>query len=256
MTWAYLGRGKGTKRGMGLGPGRGGGATSGVSFLPSTIEINSIEETAAWRYEAKDISGTTWTAAVGGVDLSESGSGSSPVVTVETAFDDGSKVATFQAGKYFTVADNAVHDVTTEDKVVEVVSRFGGTNSYICAKGTDPGWRIREFTNFQYLNLGGAGNISATGLTGNDLIHTLYFLDRSGSGRVYSNGVAISTTSISAHSGDESNTSNFSIGADSGGSFPTTCGVIMIQAWKRSAWLDTHVQDTLAAARYNLLMGT
>lgn len=252
--WWYLGRGRGHKRGMGLGP-SSRRATSGASFLPSTIEINSITETAVWRYEARDISGSTWTAAIGGSDLTLSGSGSAPVVSVVPEFDDGSREVTFQAGKYFTVADNAIHDLATEDMVLEFVTRFDGTNSYIAAKGIDPGWRVREGTTFTYANLGGSSNISA-GMTNSVLYHNIMFYDRSGSVGYYRDGTGVAVVSISAQSGDQSNASNFSLGADSAGSFPTGASIVMIQAWKRSAWLDTHIQTTVAGQRYSLLTGT
>ena len=94
---------------------------------------------------------------------------------------------------------------------------------------------------------------SATNVVGN-FCHVLIFVDRSGSGQVYINGVASGApVNVSAIATNANTTQTITIGKRSNGSTPFTERLQFLGLWKKVGWLDSHLQLAVAWERYNQL---
>ena len=85
----------------------------------------------------------------------------------------------------------------------------------------------------------------------------MLFMDRSGFGQWYVNGVASgAAVDISARSGSITNGEDLTLGAQSTGGGTSDIAISYAAMWKSAAWLDSHLQPTIAAARYAALIST
>lgn len=236
--------------------------TSSVANLDRPLTINGVTVAPALWYKGEDGVGTTWPAEVGGSGglLTEAGSGASPSCAQDTPLLGTDKAIKYVGAKYHAVAGNAFGDVTTEDMVFEFIMKWstanakqmfgkcvGGTTGYMAYEASD---QIR----FLIGDASGATAIASAALTHDTWYHGMVFYDRSGSGQIYINGVASgAAVDISARQLTLTTATTFKIGFAVGQLFDGS--VSQCAMWQRAAWLDTHLQATVAAQRFRQLTG-
>lgn len=241
-------------------------ALSGVSNLDRNLTINGTTVAPTFWYKGEDASGTTWPAEVGGADglLTEAGSGASPSYAQGTPLMGTDAAVKYNAAKYHAAPGTAFGNVTTEDMVIAVLfqpnsstanRRIGGK---LKTSGGAVGWQLNfngSAVQCAIYDASGSAIVASAGLTIGAWNYLEFYLDRSGSGMVYLNGQAGTAVDISArqltltHTGD-----TFQIGAANSAN-PIAADVALLAMWQRAAWLDTHLQATLAAQRFLALTG-
>lgn len=235
-----------------------------VANLPAALTINSVTVYPTLRYKGGDAGAVSWPAWGYGETLTlQAGTApsynqGSPLLG-PAGIDDSVK---FNAGGNYR-ATGTTGNVALEDFVVEVLFTFaGGSAARVVARRNGPGgWLFMEVTSTTvefYLNIGATACelISLTTLNPGAIYHVMGFFDRSGSGGLYINAVYHGAVSLATITGDMTTTALLDIGADSNGSsLPCTSNVHYTAMWKQSAWLDTHLQATVAKTRFAQLTG-
>jgi hypothetical protein len=237
--------------------------------LPRSLTINSITQAPTLFYVAADAGGTTWAEDAGQAAglLTESGSGTSPTYgNLSHILGDRRHAVQYQSGKPHTPAGTAFGDVTTGDMVVLVVVRYNTATDFsgLCGKrdgaGTFPGWGVRRpTTNVIQLiiDTGGADcSVDTATLTNSTWYAAMCFVDRSASAQWYVNGAASgAAVDVSSCAATITNSKKFMIGnvGDSRDAVDQT--IALAALWTRAAWLDTHLQATVAAQTWAALGG-
>jgi hypothetical protein len=234
--------------------------SSSVTALPASLTINSSTQTPFFRYKGEDATDVAWNAWGYGPNLVTFGSGALPTANVMTPIENGLQL---NAGKAYKAAggDTTSCAITTEDFVLEYVTNGTRATGYLTGK-------VNESTNFWGAYLGASARFwianatTVTVISDNLFVvgfnHIMMFADRSGFGQIYVNGVASGApVQISALSGTL-NTAGvpFTLGCQSGGAAVPTAVIVYAAGWKADAWLDTHLQATVASNRFKLLTGS
>jgi hypothetical protein len=236
---------------------------NGVLNLDPTLTINSISVTPTLLYYGGDANGTNWAPRTYGETLTlQAGTApsynqGSPLVG---PYDDSVK---FNNGGYY-LGSAGFSDITTEDFVIELVFKAPPTGLQTIT-GTYTSSPNQGYQLVSGLSAGiteiyckdAAATIKRVGsgsLAEGAWYHLIWFMDRSGSGVCYINGVAGSATDISALGSISSTTKTFTIGRRTD-ALPYNSAIGYLAMWKRDAWLDTHLQPTIALERFNKLIG-
>lgn len=232
---------------------------SALSNLSTSLTINSQTKTPDLFYLGQDYDGTDWTATVG-LDLVLGGAGDPPLVKTAPTTDpaDGSAYVDRSAGivQYLENTTGSYGAVALEDMVVELVW-YGTPDTHwiIQKRGAGPYWAINNDSSGQFqllLSDGGAPYIILASFEPNTWNHAMAFVDRSGSGAAYVNGVIGTPISVAA-CGTITNTDPFRMCRTSGGT--GQYAIAQHAMWKGTDWLDTHLQADVAAARYAAVSG-
>jgi hypothetical protein len=240
------------------------GSVNGVINLDPILTINGVSVAPTLRYKGGDAGATNWPAWGYGETL-DIVAGTAPTYNAGSpllgANDDSVQ---FNKGGYYQAGNNTFGDITTEDFVVELVFRANFiTNVRYCHKRDSSNYGYELFTDsgqpafFSFLigDSGGysAGNFFQT-LTPGCWYHLIAFFDRSGSAIGYLNGAAGAATAISTRSGSISTNVPFKLGSNGASAHMDGC-IAYYSQWKRDAWLDSHLQPTIALERFNRLIG-
>jgi hypothetical protein len=236
---------------------------SSVANLNPSLTINGITELPVFRYKGPDATVSAWTPWTYGESLAIAGSGAdvtpsqgSPCLGAATV--DGS--VKFNAAKYFAASGNTFADVTTEDMVFEAVLKWSTTDGkrQWGKWNSGPGYAFAEHTDRLYCliqDTSGSVITYTAAMADGAWYHVMCFLDRSGSAQWYVDGVASgSAVAISTRALSLSVAYPLQVGAF-GASGQTTSSLAYAALWKRNAWLDTHLQATVAKERFTRLTG-
>ncbi|KKL05837.1 hypothetical protein LCGC14_2602020, partial [marine sediment metagenome] len=104
----------------------------------------------------------------------------------------------------------------------------------------------------------GTDNVSTStvALDLNTWYHAIIFVDRSGNAQWYLNGVASgSAPSVTTVAETLTVANTLMFGANGAGAQPSSSGIAYLAMWLQDAWLDTHLQATVAQERFNRLIG-
>lgn len=240
--------------------------TPSVANLSRSLTINGQTVQPTFWYKGEDASGTTWPAEVGGADglLTEAGSGASPSYAQGVPLMGTDAAVKYNAAKYHLApAGGAFGDIGTEDFVVEMVFRHGSvvnetyldkrTGSVLYTIYNPAGASIRLYLND---GAGHTASISSSTLTVGAWYHAIWFVDRSGSAQIYYNLSAAGGAADVSSVGTLTNNGRMSAGGTNTGGGLLNTVVSHMAMWKRSAWLDTHLQATIAAQRFRALTGS
>jgi len=165
----------------------------------------------------------------------------------------------FNAADYYQASNNAFADITTEDFVFETVIKWSATATPgIFNKRSGAGYRVyssagKARMNF-YDGIAVINTYSATLIHG-VWYHLLCFVKRNGFSQWYVDAVASgAAVNASGAAGSLSSATPFLLGTTTGiGSYDSN--IAWAALWKRTAWLDTHLQATVARSRANLVQG-
>ncbi len=245
------------------------GNVGGLSFLDEALTINSLTELPKLKYVASDVSsGSAWTASGGFGESLARTAGSAPYT-----FDQGvpllgsgdtSVRGPGPGGDYYLGNTDSIGDIGTEDQVIELVLRVNASASagVLFAHrdtGVGTGWFFSidssEKVQMNIRDGSTAANIFSATLVDLCWYHIIVFLDRSGSGQIYVNGVAsgaaVDLTSVNSISV----AAVASIGAQADGTTEPGHHLAYAAMWARSGWLDTHLQASVALERFNSMIG-
>lgn len=248
---------------------------SGVDNLDPNLTINSTTETPVFRYKGGDAIYE---------QFSKWDYGSNIYLASSALLNQGSPGlgenddSVIPNGNWAALS-SLYADVTTEDLVFEFVLKWTTTNGAgllgkmdrtYHASGGEGGGPYYTYNGYGILEssdtasclvcAGGLWDdavVSSAALTDGCWYHMLLFLDRSGSGQWYVNGVASgSAVDISSESGTLTNGEEIKVGTLS---YLATAyydsNLAYLAMWKRDAWLDTHLQATVAAERFAKFCG-
>jgi hypothetical protein len=236
--------------------------TNGVGELSDDLTINSITQSPTFIYHGGDATTATWTAATGN-NLSIAGGGSLPTPnTGSPCFGADDDTVKFNDGQYYEEAGTTFGDIGLEDFVLEfIVEAPQAISSRVFGKfgSLAPGWNV-EIDSFGQGAITLRDNVVSDALVefpnevNGDFHHIMLFVDRSGSAVVYQNG-------------DQGTPVDVSVLGTFSNSFPLRIGglplfgnssarVARASLWKRSSWLDTHLQADVAKQRFAQLVGT
>jgi len=236
--------------------------TNGLNQLSDSITINGVTNTPTIRYKGGDADATDWDAWAYGTTLTRQ-AGTAPTYNFGAPFlDANSDSVRFNGGNRYQAGDNTTGEFTNEDMVFEVVFQYNGDGKVIAAKrsgSTGAAWLLYITGLGQIaLRLDDGSNVaettSGTGLVTDAWYHAMAFADRSGSARIFLNGVGGTAASISAV-GDISVAAPMTIGSYSNGVIPFESAVAYVAAWGSDNWLDTHDQAAVASERFVKLAG-
>lgn len=230
-----------------------------INQLTPHLTINGSTETPVFRYRGKDAAATGWPAWGYGEDLVFTDGGTNPTYNAGVAgsflnpSDDSVK---FNEGDWFEGATVNGGQIGTEDFVFEAVVKTD-TASLQAMSGTrttGQGWMFYQNSiRFSLLvNDGTGNNTSSSDVTADETwFHVMIFADRSGSLQFYLNGVASGSADvISAHALTLDGGLKMGLGSRASGSIPSLNNISYIAMWKKTTWLDTHLQAAVAADRY------
>lgn len=226
------------------------GATT-PNDLPDALTVNSTAMTLLLACDAQGVSGTNWSCrnSAGALTLSEAGTGSSPVSSIQTPFrasDSLERVVRYiSSGKRHDAPTSSVGDIGSEDIAVEYVGKLGAVSgANIIEKGTagTTGWTLAQSgtlnVNLRIKTAGVFGTVTAGGSHTDSFVHTIFFIDRdeaSINGSFgYGNGTAGSGVNMSTRAGSLSTASVLALGAASGGTANDNT-VASIRVWTCSA---------------------
>lgn len=227
--------------------------SNGINELSENLFINNILVSPTFRYEGINATTSNWTATVGNNLI---GQGSGGTVDKETPFISSDESVNGDGTRYWQEAGTSFGDVTTEDIVVEVIFKeSGSTNATLAGKYHTAGWLlytsgISGRKDFRVLNSSGGTNIVVSGLETDVWYHIIYFLDRSGSGVAYVNGVQQTAADISSRSDSITVTRALELNSYNLGTGIGNNNIAYLAMWQKDAWLDTHLQSDIARERF------
>ena len=247
--------------------------SSGLSQLSEEITINAQTLTPTFSYRGADADAATWGGTYGPtLDIDATKGSVDPTLDNLGPFiDDTLDVRINPSGKVYSTASGP--DFGTDDIVGECVFMVDDLTTSaehtIVAKysGSNPRWALIVATNGSitfYANTAVSSmNLAlhtAGAVVSGAWYHLIFFVDRSGSGISYLNGSTVgSATSVVARAGETlDNSAKFQIGTyDNAAAGRVFNGhIALVRAWKGAAWLNTHLQPTLAMERFSRLNGT
>lgn len=230
----------------------------GVDQLDPALTINGTTAYPSIRYRGGDATALVWPKWEYGATL-ELQAGTAPSYNQGSpgmgTSDDSVK---FNQGGWYQPASSTVGDIGTEDVVFEVVFKtfeFPATIDYVKKRST-AGYQVATLAagNFTIALDDGpnVGQPLSAALSANTWYHAIAFFDRSGNAQIYINGAASGGAPSIAAVGSISSSDLLMIGNDADGPSQTA----YFAMWKSAAWLDTHLQATVASERFAKLTGT
>lgn len=234
------------------------GDVAGIDNLPAALTINGTTVLPTFRYRGGDADGTDWDAWTYGETLTAAGSGGS--------FDQGtpwwgdSDYSVDPAGtRYWQASGNTFADVTTEDLVFELVlaysstanvrvfGKWGSSRYAVYSTGTGIAAYLYDGTNL--------GLTVSDALVDGHWYHMMFFGDRSGSGQIYidaaASGAAVDISAV----GSLTVAAALTLADDSTPGNQYDQRIAYAAMYQRAGWLDTHLQATVAAERFQRLCG-
>ena len=224
-----------------------------------TINGITVEPTLWFDGTGLSVGAQTWTCRQTGTVLSLTGAGADPTFDAEGPVNL-EKAGKENGGKYFQAPNNTFGDITTEDFVLLTLCVLPSTVSkHIVSKrvalvGYD---FFRDAAGFlgAYARSGAAATV-ASAVNVVSWYLSAAFIDRSGFGQMYVNGVASGAAVDVSGVGSLTTASPFCIGNyGGGGAFQTDGPIALVALYKQSNWLDTHLQPTLARQQHALYCG-
>lgn len=238
-----------------------GSAFDGVSNLDPNLTINGVTETPVFRYKLGDANATNLVPWVYGETLGHNGTGEilndgSPLLGSN---DDSIKVT---GATHYEASNGSFADLTFEDIVFEAVFKYNDViSSDMCGKRTTGNsWegRTTNVNTFQFfISDGTLVQIQGSAvLVNGSWYHAIVFVDRSGHGQIYINGVANGVAKLmTPASGSLTVGNNFAVCSRGSGSTRFRGNLAYVAMWARTDWLDTHLQAAIAQERFNKLTG-
>lgn len=237
----------------------------GVANLTSGMRINGIEEQPMFAYYANVASAGGWNPLIGGAAGNMTlQAGAAPTFNQRSPFAQlQDESVLFNAGGFFQTAAGVFGDVTTEDLVIEGVIKQTASTVYSVNKtlgaAAAGGYGIVHLMLLRFFASDGTTGVSvfSAATVGDQWLHLLIFLRRLGFGQYYIDGeLSGAAGAISSHSGNSwTSVEKLTLGANTNGTLQYDRNVAYYAAWKRDAWLDTHLQDAVAAERFHALTG-
>lgn len=234
---------------------------SGVHNISDSIEINSIARTPDFRYSGDGATADSLEPWLYGEILEDTGT---PLTDLNQGspclgLHDDSFICTNDGYEY---TDGVFGDITTEDFTTNLLFKVPSTTSpiYLIYKFTTVGFRVFTYNNQLYCTIddGGAGSVSVSSaaLTPGQWVWASIYMDRSGSGAIYINGLLSgSPVVISGHSGSLTNTCHLCVGSDDVGASSFDSNIAYVDLRMYDAWLDTHLQTALALELFHRVIG-
>ena len=235
------------------------GALSGIHLLDPTITINSITVAPSLLYFGGDATASNWAPRGGYGETLAIQAGTAPTLNQGSPllgpYDDS---VLFNTGGYYRASNTATGDIATEDIVFELVFKpIAGL--VICSHRNlaANGWiAYMSGTALYFIIDDGTDQVSFTytGMTLDAWYHAIVFIDRSGSGVWYLNGVQ-GTAQIATTVAETITVANTLCIGSRQGAEHFNGNVAYAAMWKYEAWLDTHLQATIAQERFFKLTG-
>lgn len=222
-------------------------APSGYGNLNQTMTINSIGVSPTFLYRGQDASAGSWTAAVGGQTLTESGTGASPSYGAPSPSTlDTEKAVILSGGKVLLSPSSTLGNGSTNDMVIEAVFRLGQNNGCLVAKANvagSLGWMLEQTgssTVTLWVKNGTTATASSiTGVAGT-WIHVIAFVDRSEASAngciVYVNGAPGTGVNMSAQAASIDTTDPLVVGQFTDGTQKSTSTVSWVGQWQAASW--------------------
>jgi hypothetical protein len=247
----------------------------GIGNIPDALTVNTTVY-PTMNYKGKDATAAIWNAWNYGDNLAIAtrGAGVNPP-TLNTGFPlhgqhDDSVQFNFTGtnnGKYYLGTSTSIGNLGTDDAVFELIVKTPSALSLNSIAGkvvyAVAGWYIYTLATGAFvLNLRtAAGNTlitSAAPVAASTWYHLMCFVDRSGYGQWYTNGVLSgSALDISAKVGVSlDNVGTLTMGYEGNAVAKCTHGVALCKLWQGPNLLDTHLKGALALAHYNLFTGS
>jgi hypothetical protein len=229
--------------------------SSGFDSITRQIDIAGTVITPSLLFLGASASGTGWTATVGSNLALEAGTAPSYAQGTPSV---GQSVL-FNNGGYYKSAATTLGQVTTEDMILGVCWRTSGSDLTIAAKrNAGVGWSLHEASSKITLliqDADGAASVASAALTAGCWHYAEFYIDRSGSGQCYINGVASGDpVDVSAVEKTLTNSEHFAVGGTSAGGALYTSHVAGLSLYIAAGFLDTHLQTTLAKRRFMQLV--
>lgn len=233
---------------------------SGYTNLSNDLSINGSTVSPTYVYRGHEASVATWTAHVGS-NVSSASTGTDPTVDSYTPFTDTTcESVKFNAGKIYQAASNTIYDLANEDFVFELIFANVNADQTLLAKkaqaGSGTGYLFNTVSNGSSIRLsmsgsGGGATPSVTLTQGLVWHHVMFFGDKSENSTNgclgYVNGSAGSGVNISGV-GSLTNTSTFTIGANSVSSTKWSSHLAYAAMWKQSDWFPGGASNPTAWA--------
>lgn len=243
-----------------------GRPNAGIANLPRQLTINGQTKDPTFWYNAADLASASddWVGEYGET-LTAAGSGGTVDLAVPTP-ELTDRAVDCAGARYWTAGNNAFAQLGSDDAVFECVFRCNETtaaSSAILGKydtaAENSGFIIYRVSTYVQLILRSGGSSVITPSAVGSLApgvwsHLIAFADRSGSAVIYINGAAHTPAVISAL-GSLDIATPLLLG-DSIGVSNWDNQIAYAAMWQGAAWLDTHLQATLAAERFARLNGT
>lgn len=252
--------------------------TNGVVKLDPNLTINSITEKPFFRYVGGEglIDADRAVPYGYGQPLYMSGSGTAITSSLPTPFMGKEAGFSIDSGsgnvRVFMAQEENIYDVNNEDLVIEMIwkqdAKGVGLGNYhiFWDKGSGDTGKILYITSnasqIPRMFLSGSGGsafVNSVSLTKNAWYYAILTIDKSALAQWHIGGEATGSTTDISSVGNISNTkSKFALMNNSDPSSGHFCGtpVVYVAMWKRDAWLDTHLQTSIAKERYHKLFGT
>jgi len=234
---------------------------SGIGSLNHLLEINSVLKEPTLRYKLGDADGTDLDPWLYG-EVLDLQAGTVPTYNNGSpglgAYDDSAK---FNAGGYYLADNNTFGNVSTKDIAAALFFEATGTTSVLMAKrNAGVGWEIGiDASDRLYLTIEDAGGATTTvsaALTSGRFYYAEIYADRSGSCQIYINTAASgAAVDISSRNGTLDSATALAIGGDSAGNGLYDKRIAYVALWDGAAWLDTHLQTTIAKKRAAQVFG-
>jgi len=235
---------------------------SSVADLNPAMTINGTTKYPTFRYTGPGANGVSW---------NPWGYGESCALQAGAAptYNNGSPLlgprsingsVLFNSGGYYRCASNTFADITTDDIILEIVveaATFGAGTKHILGKWNGTGYVIYiTSTGVVACYLQDAVTnraVSTAALTNNVIYHIIWFMDRSGSGLAYVNGIAQTPGSIVGVPNTLTCVQGLALGQGLGTTYSKR--LFYCSMWQGIDWLNSELQPTIARERFAKLIG-
>jgi hypothetical protein len=169
----------------------------------------------------------------------------------------------FKQSDYFAAPDTSFGQITTEDFIPEIIFQAPEIQTSLALASTrvgTNGWLLYTNSNRVICVIDDSSG-SAIVTSGIDLIpgafyHAIFFMDRSGFGQCYINGIVSgAAVDLSARQSSLNSGTAMGIGARSSGGIPTEANIAYLAIWAKGSWLSSHLNDVTAKQRFLQAIG-
>lgn len=232
----------------------------GIKNLGTALTINGSTKEAVFRLEGKDASSTAWNSTIGSYPGTRIGTAGTSY-NHPCPWNQSEQFVQMQGYDIYRYGD--VLNAEEDDLVIEGVCMAGGsgaTNFLAKYNASSPfeGWRIYSSATSIVASIRSTDGSTITNPSANigdayqNWFHFIVFFDNTAGCTIYINGGAVSATSTTALN---ESASSPGLNLEVGSSIGPGAALAYLQIWKATAWLDTHVQPTIARERFNAFAG-